>query len=193
MAFKIKDLMINIAGKRTPEGCTGRQTQLQECTGHRTQPEECTGHRTQPQDCTGHRTQPQDCTGHRTELPDCTGRQTHVAICIGGRSEIGVCVGGLTYGGGGCAGRLTLGECANCTKKTTIRELSPVCGPGEMLDELNAIKAQLQAELAEVDDEIKQVEDTLKPKTVAEVEELQTKLHEALDELGKMKADLEKN
>ncbi len=89
--------------------------------------------------------------------------------------------------------RLTFGECAQCTKKTTIQGLSPVCDPGEMLDELHAIKEQLHAELATVGDEIKQIEDTLKPKTVAEVEELQTKLHEALDELGKMKADLEKN
>jgi hypothetical protein len=111
---------------------------------------------------------------------------------VGGRSEIAVCVGGLTHGGG-CAGRLTVVECAKCTKKTDITRLSTACDPGEMLDELNAIKAQLQAELARVGDEIKQIEDTLKPKTIGEVEELQAKLHEALDELGKMKSDLEKN
>jgi prefoldin subunit 5 len=61
-----------------------------------------------------------------------------------------------------------------------------------MLDELNAIKAELQAELAAVDEEIQEIEDTLHPKTVDEVEQLQTKLQEALDELGKIKADLEK-
>ena len=61
-----------------------------------------------------------------------------------------------------------------------------------MLEELNLIKAQLQAELAGVDEEIREIEDTLQPKTVGEVEELQTKLQEALEELGKIKADLEK-
>ena len=49
-----------------------------------------------------------------------------------------------------------------------------------------------QAELAEVDGEIKQVEDNLQPKTIGEVQELETKLKEALQELGRIKAEIEK-
>jgi hypothetical protein len=64
--------------------------------------------------------------------------------------------------------------------------------PGEVLEELGALKAQLQAALAEVDADIQEIEETLRPKTVEEVEDLQTKLKGALEELDKIKADLTK-
>jgi hypothetical protein len=169
MPFKIKDLMINIVPSESGEG-TG------ECvTGKKTNHEG---------GCTGKRTD-MGCTGKRTDA-DCTGKRTDVAMCVGGRTDIELCIGGNSYGARGAAP-----ACARCTLKSH-QIFSFKCDPSEMLEELNAIKAELQAELAVVDEEIQEVEGSLHPKTVDEVEQLQTKLQEALDELGKIKADLEK-
>jgi len=175
MPFKIKDLMINIvpseSGERAGECVTGKKTNHEG-------------------GCPGKHTDVGQCTGKRTDVGQCTGKRTDVGICIGGRTEIAVCVGGNSYGGG-WPGQGPGPACARCTVKSH-QVFSFKCGPGEMLEELNAIKAELQAELAAVDEEIQEIEDTLHPKTVGEVEDLQTKLQEALDELGKIKAGLEK-
>jgi hypothetical protein len=233
MAFKIKDLMINIAasalraGGGQPvtrtcptsveegthrEGCADQQTHLPGCIADQTHLPDCIGHQTHLPDCIGHQTHVPVCIGRQTHLPDCIGRQTHlpecaghqthhqarigndtdVALCVGGRTDIVMCIGGKTFEGGE-PGRGPLPVCAIGTRQTHAWALSPQCAPGEILDGLNAIKAELQAELARLDNEIREVEDSLKPKTVAEVEDLQTKLQEALEELGKMKADMEKS
>jgi len=173
MPFKIKDLMINVVPSESGEG-TG------ECV---------TGKKTNNEDgCTGKRTDV-GCTGKRTDV-GCTGKRTDVAICVGGRTEIELCVGGNSYGGGR-PGQGPVPACARCTVKSH-QIFSFKCDPEEVLEELIAIKAELQAELAAVDEEIKEVEDSLHPQTVGEVEKLQTKLQEALDELGQMKTALEK-
>jgi len=165
MPFKIKDLMINIVPSESGEG-------RGECvTGKKTNNEG-------------------GCTGKRTDV-QCTGKRTDVAICVGGRTDVELCIGGQSYGGGR-PDRGPVPACARCTVKSHRQEYSPGCGPEEILDELNAIKAALQAELVAVDEEIQEVEDTLHPKTLDEVEQLQTRLQEALDELGRIKAGLEK-
>jgi hypothetical protein len=203
MAFKIKDLMINIApsepgngiencvaGKKSDPGAAlGKEGATLFCPGRRTDVV-CNNRQTAAVGCTGHRTDDGDCPGHRTDGGNCPGRRTDVVVCVGGDTEIAVCVGAHTAVG--CAGRWTAGPCARCTQKSPRGGLSPACDPSEMLEELNVIKAQLQAEMTAVDDEIREIEDALQPKTVAEVDELQTKLQEALDELGKIKADLAK-
>jgi hypothetical protein len=165
MAFKIKDLMINIAPSEAGEGTA-------DCVAGKK---------------TNHLG---GCPGKRTDVGQCTGKRTDVAICVDGRTDIALCIGGNSYGGG-WPGYGPGPACARCTVKSH-QVFSFACDPVEMLDELNAIKAQLQAELAAVEEEIHEIEDTLHPKTVGEVEELQTKLKEALDELGKIKANLEK-
>ncbi len=77
-------------------------------------------------------------------------------------------------------------------KRSAVAGYTLGIDPGEALEELTAIKTQLQAALADVDEEIKELEDTLQPKTVEDVETLQTKLKEALEELDKIKSGLEK-
>ena len=178
MPFKIKDLMINIVLQESGEG-TG------ECVTEKNTNQEggCTGKHTDL-GCTGKHTD-LGCTGNHTDI-GCTGKHTDVVACVGGRTDIELCIGGNSYGG-----REAVPACARCTVKSH-KIFSFKCGPGEALDELNAIKAELLVELAAVNDEIREIEDGLHPKTVEEVQELETKLREALDELGKIKAGLEK-
>jgi hypothetical protein len=225
MAFKIKDLMINIAPSRTRDvtagcvggeksdlgcvggeksdvgcvggeksdagGAVGRNAVAGGCPGHRTDVVEgCTGHRTDIATCPGHRTDVVVCVGRNTDIAVCVGRQTQLGGCTGHRTDVETCPGHRTDQGG-CAGVRTF-HCGRCTLKSPRPDFSPACDPGDMLEELSIIKAQLQAELAQVDEEITEIEDTLQPKTLGEVEELQTKLQEALDELGKIKAQIEK-
>jgi hypothetical protein len=61
-----------------------------------------------------------------------------------------------------------------------------------LLAELLAIKAELNAALATVDKRIAELEETMKPHTLAEIEELQTRLKEALEELDKRKEEFDK-
>ncbi len=182
--------------------CADLQTHLPDCADLQTHLPDCIGRQTHVPDCIGRQTHVPDCIGRQTHFPECAGRQTHhqarigneteVALCVGGRTDIAMCIGGKTFEDGQF-GRAPLPVCAIGTRQTHAWALSPRCAPDEILDGLNAIKAELQAELARLDNEIREVEDSLKPKTVAEVEELQTKLQDALNELGKMKADMEKS
>jgi uncharacterized protein YdcH (DUF465 family) len=166
MAFRIKDLMINIAPSRKddaeePDGdCTGKRTDIAPCEDERS----CSGARTDDGGCTGKRTDvPPTCDNERTHIDDCTGRRTN-AICISFHS---------------CAGRRTNPEGWGND-------------PEETLDELKAIKAELLVELAKVNDEIKEVEAGQHPKTLEEVENLEGKLKDALEELNRIKSDLQK-
>jgi len=108
-----------------------------------------------------------------------------VVVCVGRRSDVGVCVGDRTRLGG-CLETKTNLDCR------TRKSPAPVADPVEALDDLNLLKAQLQAELAIIDNDIKQIEESLQPKTVEEVEDLQSKLKGALEELDTIKSNLEK-
>jgi hypothetical protein len=155
MAFKIRDLMINIAAPESGGGdvqCTKKSPK---------------------------------CEAGPPPKGGCAELRTNVIVCVGRHSDVGLCIGGRTRIGG-CLETKTDLDC--CTKKSP----APVPDPIEALEDLNLLKAQLQAELAEVDEDIKQIEDTLQPKTVAEVDELQSKLKGALEELDKLKSDLAK-
>jgi hypothetical protein len=152
MAFKIRDLMVNIAAAAEPENlgvCAGLYS-LFLC-----------GHHSPVAACTGHHSPILTCTGHRSPIMGCTGKRS---------PAFGTCT----------------------TKKSPMMGYTPGIDPGEALEELTAIKTQLQAALADVDEEIKELEDTLQPKTVEDVETLQTKLKEALEELDKIKSGLDK-
>ena len=171
MAFKIRDLMVNIAAAADPEDlgvCAGRHSIF--LCGHHSPVMACTGHRSPVMDCTGHRSPIMDCTGHRSPIMGCTGHRSPIMGCTGRRSPIGACA----------------------TKRSAALGYTLGIDPGEALEELTAIKTQLQAALADVDEEIRELEDSLQPKTVEDVESLQTKLKEALEELDKIKSDLGK-
>jgi hypothetical protein len=113
----------------------------------------------------------------------CRGKMTNLAWCIGGKTQV-VC---------SCPGKMTHPYWGTCRgKHTQHREWGDAGDPAEVLEELIEIKAQLKAAIAEVDEEIVEIEEALRPKTAEEVEELKSKLKEALAELDTMKFDPEK-
>lgn len=62
--------------------------------------------------------------------------------------------------------------------------------PAARREQLALLKAQLKEELAQIEKEEEALEARLKPQTVAEVESLQHKMREAVEELEKLKAEL---
>lgn len=91
----------------------------------------------------------------------------------------------------------TLMACAGGPTRLTCSDQATDCVQSSLAAEglknqLAAIKAQLQQELAVVEQSEKAVAEALQPQTVAEVEELQGKLREALAELDKRKQELQK-
>ena len=60
-------------------------------------------------------------------------------------------------------------------------------------EERAALKAELQREIAAIEREEKIVSELEQPQSLAEIEELQTKLKEALGALERRKAELEKH
>jgi hypothetical protein len=65
-------------------------------------------------------------------------------------------------------------------------------GPVEIATTLGELKAQLQQQLAAVEEQEKATAESMRPQTVAEVDDLQAKLQGAMDELKARRAELEK-
>lgn len=64
-------------------------------------------------------------------------------------------------------------------------------GPEGSLAALSALKEQLKQQLAEVEKQEKATEESLRPQSVAQVDELQKKLEGALEELKSRRKELE--
>lgn len=86
--------------------------------------------------------------------------------------------------------------CPNVTYVTCPGDTLVPTGPGdpgpEQLTSLAELKAQLKKQLAAVEEHEKATAESLKPQTVAEVDDLQAKLQAALEELKSRRAELEK-
>lgn len=111
----------------------------------------------------------------------------------------------------GCTCTQTCGcTCTHCTAGSmcTVRSVCTVrtvgCGLSQIIEgpvgreqaaltaeHLGALKAQLRSALARVEAAEQRVGETLKPQTLDEVSQLETKLKEALEELQKRRAELE--
>jgi hypothetical protein len=88
-----------------------------------------------------------------------------------------------------------IGGCHVCTLPTPrvcFGEGGSWDTPEDALKGLAQMKAELQTALEQVDQEIASVEKGLTPSTVEEAEALESKLKDALNELGKIKSDLKK-
>ena len=114
MAFKIKDLMINIApseaggdtencvgGKKSDVGCVAERSRIlaesPEGVDSIFAPEDgtdiaCGAVITDIGGCPGKHTD-MGCPGKHTDIGGCTGRHTDVVICVGRHTDIAVCVG----------------------------------------------------------------------------------------------------
>ena len=64
--------------------------------------------------------------------------------------------------------------------------------PDAAAKQLSTMKAQLKQSLAEIEEHEKRIGERSQPQTVEEIEALQSKLREALDELERRKSDLKK-
>ena len=138
-------------------------------------------------------------------LPDCFGQTMAcpagtlvcgVSLCAGGSRCTGVT---LPWGAANCdAGACSLVPCTgDCThnycsvtgscEKSLQRQLTPEAH----LQELAALKDQLQRALADVEEREQALGEALKPTTLEEVTALETKLEEALQELRARKSELE--
>jgi hypothetical protein len=206
MAFRIKDLMINLAPSESEvRGCPGHQTYFKYCGDQVTHVDELCGVQCSKQtthgegDCGKETTHPIVGCGKETTHPivGCGKETTHREGCDD------LCTK-ETHPGPGCDDFCTKEtHPEGCGKETTHPGDDPGhdCGyppyttrvdAGKAYDELAAIRAQLKAALAEIDEKIERVEETLKPSTIEEVEELEFKLKGALEELEQIKSDLKK-
>jgi hypothetical protein len=182
MAFRVKDLMINIAPGEggAPGGVLSRF----------------------PCNC--------GCTyGYTVGCPNTGGgggNPHQFMIPGGGILSRFPCNCGCTYGytvgcgetlggGGGNPHQLMMDWCPPltilCTWTTCL--IVPIGGdPALAAEQLAALKSQLQQALTDIENQEKIVNDSLQPQTVAQVEELQTKLRSALADLDRRKSELEK-
>jgi len=180
VAFKVKDLMINVlpaAGEALP--CI--QGTLPCAQG--------------PIFCT-HVTVCGLCTNHTCGCTRCT-----VILSCGCTALTCGCSRCTAFLSCGCTvisrfGCSVLSACTPCG--SAISQITPpgpgIPGPGpeSSFETLTALKAQLKQQLAEVESQQKAVEESLRPQTVAEVDELQSKLEAAIEELKARRAELTK-
>lgn len=64
--------------------------------------------------------------------------------------------------------------------------------PAAMVEQLAAMKAQLREAIAQIENQEKVVDELAQPQSIAEIEELQAKLKDALNELEHRKSELKK-
>jgi hypothetical protein len=93
-----------------------------------------------------------------------------------------------SQGGGGC-GDISCGDTFD-----TIGTVSDDCDPDQPAKRsanLAVLKAQLKQHLAAIEEHEKATNESLKPQTVAEVDDLQKKLQAAMEELKARRTELE--
>jgi hypothetical protein len=185
MAFKVKDLMINyLPQAQNPQALPPCQanapntcacTHCTDCTGVCT--EGCTAC-TNPTHCT-HCTACTQCT-HCTACTACT-------ACTHCTHHSFICTPGITVcAATGCGASIcqipSCGVSNPCICTVLASIVNPVETPEEGLSRLAALKQQLTAQLTEVEKQEKAAEESLRPQ----------KLQEAMDDLKKQRAELEK-
>jgi hypothetical protein len=100
------------------------------------------------------------------------------------------------YLGGGitpaprCLYRTEIFMTLGCPARSVVEVAGPVPYPGPGPEDLAAVKVQLQQALADIEKQERAAAESAEPQTAAEVESLQTKLHEAISELEKRKQEL---
>lgn len=215
--FRIKDLMIKVLPKGDAPAQGGRLICVLTCDdpgsptcafsdcgctegcsqGPNTN--ECPGCSNECTDCSKGCSSPHGCTAPCSEESSCVGCSDDgacsggcTAPCSGGCSQpcSQACTGGCSKG---CSGQCT--HVSNpCGRQPCTADSGPfnaradVAGLG--LDALAQLRRTLSARLAEVDARTKAIETEMRPKTLAEVETLESKFKESLEELGRIRQDL---
>ena len=178
MAFKVKDLMINVlpaAGEALP--CVqGTVVCVQILCTHVSVCGACTNRSV----CT-YCTVVMSCGCSIVSCRFVSCGCTHCTVILSCGCSIGSC------------------GCSAVSPCTPLASLITAPGPGvpgpspeSSFETLTALKAQLKQQLAEIESQQKAVEESLRPQTVAEVDELQSKLEAAIEELKARRTELTK-
>ena len=218
-SFKIKDLMIHVqpecaaATARPPVHCAGAAsicpTAISVCHGacSRTVSVYCTAcsNHTSCVGCSVVACSGRACSVHACSANVCTGNVCSVRICSANVctdvacslavcsfnvcSETGTGIGCLVPNSQGGCGDISCGDTFD-----TIGTVSDDCDPDQPARRsanLAALKAQLKQQLAVIEEHEKATNESMRPQTVAEVDELQKKMQAAMEELKARRTELE--
>ena len=177
--FKFKDLVINVLPEQDPAKPADAQLNIQACAF-----QSCACVTRSPVVSCG----PVPSCG-LTPCAHCASRVcTYIPSCV---CASGICSYNPTCV---CASNPPTCPCVSriCSAYTPI--YSPMCqtfDPGDPID-LVTLKEQLKQAVAQLEEQERAAEEALKPQTVAEVEQFEQKLNDALGELKNIKEDLRK-
>jgi hypothetical protein len=220
-SFKIKDLMIHVqpecaaSSARAPIHCQAGNslicpTAISICHGACSRTvsvfcNACSIHQScvgcSAVACSGKACSVNACSANACTLNVCSARICSYNVCSDVACSLAVCsfnvcsdagsIGCLvpnSQGGGGC-GDISCGDTFD-----TIGTVSDDCDPDQPAKRsanLAALKAQLKQHLAAIEEHEKATNESLKPQTVAEVDDLQKKLQAAMEELKARRTELE--
>lgn len=203
MAFKIKDLMIAVLPERGGggagyQGCRAGCSMPSKCEGC-SMPSKCGGC-SMPSECGA-------CTYKTCDVFSCIGITGGPQTCFAAESGCGCSRGGNSCQGCstpscgflGCTGGSFCA--ASCPGITGCNDTCPgvtltiILRPDIPADPegLAILKEQLKRTLTQVEIQERVIEESLKPQTIEEVEQLEKKLTEALSELRARKQELQRH
>jgi hypothetical protein len=129
------------------------------------------------------------CTG--TCTGGCTVTCGATCGCTNGCSNCSAGCTSPTCGCSVCSGQCTCSGHPSCSPGSHLTEAQVAQAPEDRFAGLSALKEQLKQQLAAVEKQHSAAEESLRPQTVAEVDDLQKKLEAALDELKARRTELE--
>jgi hypothetical protein len=149
--------------------------------------------------CTAHPCSVFPCSAHPCSAFACSAHPCSANVCSALACSVVICSAHACSAIAACSIRVCSVVPTICPGITHITcpggsfvTPGPDPGPVEMATTLGELKAQLQQQLAAIEEQEKATAESLKPQTVAEVDDLQAKLQGAMDELKARRAELEK-
>lgn len=159
------------------------------CTAHPCSVFPCSAHPCSANACSAFPCSAHPCSANVCSAHPCSALACSVVICsVHACSAVAACTVRVCSVIPSICNNPTLVTCPGGSFVTP----GPDPGPVEMATTLGELKAQLQQQLAAVEEQEKATAESLKPQTVAEVDDLQAKLQGAMDELKTRRAELEK-
>ena len=123
---------------------------------------------------------------HGTFTPPCACATRIVSCICASNAEVSIC-------GTSCAFSCGITPINTCTPLAS-QPTGPIDigDPAQGVEQLGALKEQLKQALEQVEQQHQAAQDALRPQTVAEVDELQKKMADAMEELKARRAELER-
>ncbi len=164
------------------------------CTAHPCSVFPCSAHPCSANPCSAF-----PCSAHPCSANVCSAHPCSANVCSANVCSILICSGHACSAFVACSIRVCSAIPTICPNPTFVTcpggsfvTPGPDPGPVEIATSLGELKAQLKQQLAAVEEQEKATAESLKPQTVAEVDDLQAKLQGAMDELKARRVELEK-